>query len=116
MDPRIKKGYSESFVVQSKTHSIINELYERWYPEGRKKLPYHFIEKYLDEKALAWWYQDDGSLKIVNNKIQKIILPTDSFSTEENTWLIQLIYEKFKLRFLKDGQNRLILYDAFQII
>ncbi|WP_391208025.1 endonuclease [Psychrobacillus sp. L4] len=116
IDTRLRNGFSESFFVQSKTDPIITGLYELWYPEGKKKLPFQFIEKYLNHQALAWWYQDDGHLKKVNNTVQKVILSTDSFSCEENSWLIQLLLNKFKLKFSQDGQNRLILYDQFQII
>ena len=114
-DPRLKKGYSESFVVQSKTSPVITALYEQWYPHGKKKLPFDFLEQYLNEQALAWWYQDDGHLKVVNNVAQKVILSTDSFTAEENTWLLHYLFRKFHLKFLKDGKNRLILYDQFQI-
>lgn len=114
-DSRLKKGYSESFFVQSKTSPVISELYEQWYPNGKKKLPFNFLEQYLNKQALAWWYQDDGHLKIVNNVAQKIILSTDSFSEDENTWLLHCLFRKFHLRFHRDGQNRLILYDQFQI-
>ncbi|WP_082786669.1 hypothetical protein [Sporosarcina psychrophila] len=84
MDLRIKKGYSESYIVQSRTDEVITNLYKKWYPNGRKVLPFDFIEKHLDERALARWYQDHGHLKIVNGTVNKIILSTDSFSNEEN--------------------------------
>lgn len=116
IDPRLKKGFSESFVVQSKTIPAITTLYDQWYPDGLKKLPIDFIEQYLNEQALAWWYQDDGHLKVVNNVAQKVILSTDGFKKEENTWLSSYLFRKFHLKFLIDGQNRLILYDQFQII
>lgn len=116
IDARIKKGYSESYIVQSRTDEVITNLYEQWYPSGKKVLPFDFIEKYLDERALAWWYQDDGHLKIVNGTVSKIILSTDSFSAGENSRLIQLLLEKFNLCFVTDGQNRILLYDQFQII
>ena len=116
IDVRLRTGYSESFIVQSRTHEVITQLYRQWYPTGKKKLPFDFIKSYLDERALAWWYQDDGHLKTVNGIITKIILSTDSFSPEENSGLIKLLYKKFQLRFQIDGQNRLILYDQFQII
>ncbi|MGE7982907.1 hypothetical protein [Solibacillus sp. NPDC093137] len=116
IDLRLKKGFSESYVVQSKTSSVITSIYEQWYPKGQKKLPTDFLEQYLNEQALAWRYQDDGHLKIVNNVAQKIILSTDGFTKEENTWLSDYLFRKFHLKFLRDGQNRLILYDQFQII
>lgn len=102
--------------VQSRTDEIITKLYTKWYPNDKKTLPLDYIEKFLDEQALAWWYQDDGHLKLVNGTVRKIILSTDSFSAEENDQLIQLLFNKFKIRFLIDGQNRLLLYDQFQII
>lgn len=116
MDARLKKGYSERFIVQSRTHEIIIDLWNIWYPSGKKSLPFSFIEEYLDKRALAWWYQDDGHLKIVNGTISKLILSTDGFSSEENTRLCQLLFHRFKLQLSMDGQNRLILYDRFQII
>ncbi|MCM3636856.1 endonuclease [Sporosarcina luteola] len=115
-DKRLKKGFSESFVVQSKTDEIITKLYKIWYPEGKKKLPLQWVQQYLDERALAWWYQDDGHLKIVNGTANKIILSTDSFSKHDNEFLMQILWDKWKLKFKIDGQNRLILYDQFQII
>lgn len=116
IEPRLRKEYSEFFYVQSKTDPVITELYETWYPNGNKSLPFHYLEQHLDEQALSWWYQDDGHLKIVNGKMQKIILSTDSFTTNENYILQNLLWNKWKLSFKLDKQNRLILYDQFQII
>ncbi len=115
-DPRLKKGYSELYYVQSKTAPIVTELYELWYPGGIKILPHEFLERYLNEEALSWWYQDDGHLKITNGKMQKIILSTDCFTTKENLFLQHLLYKKWQFSFKLDQQNRLILYDQFQII
>lgn len=82
-DTRLISGFSESFYVQSKTSPVITKLYEQWYPNGQKSLPFHYLEQYLNEQALSWWYQDDGHLKITNDKMQKIILSTDSFTTAD---------------------------------
>ncbi|MBD7985176.1 endonuclease [Sporosarcina sp. Sa2YVA2] len=115
LDPRLKKGFAESYVVQSKTHEIITALYEIWYPSGKKNLPMDWIQQYMNERSLAWWYQDDGHLKIVKGVASKIILSTDSFTREENEFLTQLLWQKWQLQFRIDGQNRLLLYDKFQI-
>lgn len=32
IDHRLAKGYSESYVVQSRTYPLITELYSIWYP------------------------------------------------------------------------------------
>ncbi|MEK4711629.1 hypothetical protein [Sporosarcina sp. FSL K6-5500] len=53
-DSRLKKGFSESYVVQSQTDDLITNLYTIWYPAGKKVLPFDFIEQSLNEAALAW--------------------------------------------------------------
>lgn len=115
-DPRILKGYTEQYYVQSKTHPSISILQELWYPNGKKVLPFSLLSSYLTPLCLAWWYQDDGHLKVVNGNIQKIILSTDSFTREENQWLQIKLEELYGLTFSIDGQNRLILYDQPQIL
>lgn len=116
VDKRLVVGFSESFFVQSKTNDSITYLESIWYHRRTKILPFNFLQKYLDAEALAWWYQDDGHLKLDCGIPRKIILSTDSFLYEENILLIKLLENKFKLFFSLDGQNRLILYDQFQIM
>lgn len=116
IDPRLKKGFSESYVVQSRTHELITGLYQTRYTSGKKIAPFHFLNEYLNEEALSWWYQEDGYLKVSNGKMTKNILSTESFSAEENWQLIAQLFKKVGLQFTTDGQNRLILYDQFQII
>lgn len=58
---------------------------------------------------------DDGHLKIKNNVPIKIILSTESFTAEENNWLINFLMDKYQLSFRTDKQHRIILYDRFQI-
>lgn len=116
MDSRIKKGFSESYYVQSKSNPLITTLRSIWYPDNKKSLPHDYISRHLDALALAWWYQDDGHLKKENEIPRKIILSTESFTHAENQFLINLLYNRFNLHFALDGQNRLLLYDQFQIL
>ena len=116
IDSRVKAGFTESFYVQSRTCEIITFLESIWYKDRIKQLPIEFINLYLNAEALAWWYQDDGNLKQDNGIPRKIILSTDNFLPEENQILINLLKQKFLLHFSLDGQNRLILYDQFQIL
>ncbi|APC49600.1 hypothetical protein BME96_15990 [Virgibacillus halodenitrificans] len=115
IDPRLKMGMSESYIVQSKTSTAITSLERSWYVNRKKRLPFDFITCYLDAEALAWWYQDDGHLKKCQNMPRKIILSTDSFSKEENAFLQHILQVKFNLSFKIDRQNRLILYDQVQM-
>ncbi|MCM3567011.1 hypothetical protein [Neobacillus mesonae] len=115
-DKRILQGYTESYQVQSRTTLLITWLESLWYDNRIKKLPFQFLEQYLNELALAWWYQDDGHLSKKDNTPKKIILSTDNFTTNENRRLKGLLGRKFHLFFNLDSQNRLILYDQLQIL
>lgn len=116
IDPRLIAGFSESFYVQSRTSEIFTYLYELWYPEAIKRIPFSFLESNFTDRTLAIWYQDDGHLKQKNGTIQKIILSTESFTVEENQTLIEFLRSKYSLHFSLDVQNRLLLYDQYQII
>lgn len=114
-DIRILNGYSECFQVQSRTDPYITWLESIWYRNRIKMLPFHFLEQYLNDQALAWWYQDDGHLSQKEKTPKKIILSTDNFTSVENRRLIGLLARKFCIYFSLDSQNRLILYDQLQI-
>ncbi|MRX54335.1 endonuclease [Bacillus idriensis] len=114
-DSRLKAGYSEQYYVQSKTTPILNNLKPLWYKQRKKILPYELLEKTMTPLALAWWYQDDGHLKIMGPTPLKIVLSTDSFDPAENTFLRELLFCRYNLSFNIDGQNRLVLYNQKQI-
>lgn len=116
IDSRIVSGFTESYIVQSRTSEELCRLYELWYPHFKKELPFSYIENNFSDKTLAWWYQDDGHLKIQNGIPRKIILSTDSFSLAENHFLIELLNKRYGLHFSIDAQNRLLLYDQYQIM
>ncbi|AQQ54151.1 hypothetical protein [Planococcus lenghuensis] len=116
IDSRTTAGYTESYIVQSRTSEEFCRLYEIWYPLSQKTLPIPYIQKHFTDRSLAWWYQDDGHLKQQRGIPRKIILSTDSFSKKENLFLIDFLKKKYGLAFSLDNQNRLLLYDQFQII
>ncbi|EGA88997.1 LAGLIDADG family DNA endonuclease [Planococcus donghaensis MPA1U2] len=116
IDARTIAGFTESYIVQSRTSDELCELYETWYPHSKKALPFSYIENHFTDKTLAWWYQDDGHLKIQNGIPRKIILSTDSFSLAENHFLIEFLNKRYGLHFSIDAQNRLLLYDQYQIM
>jgi len=49
-DSRTVKGYTERYIVQSKTSELITYLESIWYFSRKKVIPFDFLEKYLDEK------------------------------------------------------------------
>lgn len=115
-DERLRQGYSERYMVQSKTHPLINELYDLWYPNGKKIIPFTWLEHHFTAESLAWWYQDDGHLKKNKNGIvEKLVLSTECWTDEERELLKYVLNLKFNLLFSVDGQKRLLLYDQLQI-
>jgi LAGLIDADG DNA endonuclease family len=90
-DQRVQSGYTEVYYVQSKTEEAIILLRNLWYKNGKKILPLNFISEYLSARTLAWWYQDDGHLKLQDNIPKQIILSTKSFSSLENLQLCKLL-------------------------
>lgn len=115
-DPKIMAGFTESYIVQSRTSEEISDFYKIWYPNSKNELPYSYIEEHFSDKTLVWWYQDDGHFKQDKGIPKKIILSTDSFSAKENHFLICFLQKKYGFLFSLDSQNRLLLYDQFQIL
>ncbi|MGD6903058.1 endonuclease [Bacillus infantis] len=115
IDPRLVKGYSESYYVQSLSSELSTVMQPLWYQGKKKVIPFEFLADTLTPECLAWWYQDDGHLKAENGKLKKVILSSESFSIEENNELIKLINSKFSIIFTSDKQNRLLIYDLPQI-
>jgi hypothetical protein len=103
-------------IAQSMAHSTIDTLYDIWYEDGKKIIPLQFIENYLTEESLAWWYQDRGHLKKKENgTLEKLILSTEQWTDEERELLQYVLNLKFGLLFAIDGQKRLLLNDQLQI-
>lgn len=103
--------------VRSRKSDTILQLHNAWYPnDGRKRVPFPLLNDYFTAETLAWWYQDDGHLKIVNGAINRIILATNGFDPSDVQGLQQLLFNRFRLSFKRDGQNRLILYDKYQVL
>jgi len=114
-DSRLKKGYCTAYYTQSKTSDLATFLRNAWYPNGIKQVPFDLLKEHITTETLAWWYMDDGHLKTMNGKIQKVILSTESYTQQENEMLIQLLNQRFNLKFKTDKQNRLILYEQYLI-
>lgn len=114
-DSRISKGYSECYYVQSKKCRDITILESLWYKNRTKRIPCSLIHSFFNDESLAWWYQDDGHLVKEKYIVKKIILSTDNFNQTENLWLKKFLFNRYKLNFKLDGQNRLILYNQFDV-
>lgn len=115
-DARNKLGYTEHIVIQSPPCEVAKEIHPLWYQGGSKILPLPFIEQFINEQALSWWYQNCGHLKAKENgTLEKLILSTEQWNEEELPLLQYVLNKKFHLLFSIDGQRRLLLYDQLQI-
>ena len=75
------------------TYSLpcFNELYELFYPEGKKIIPLN-IADLLTARGLAYWICDDGS----RDKLYRyVVLCTNSFTLEEVELLINVLNSKW---------------------
>ncbi|WP_162805683.1 hypothetical protein [Sporosarcina sp. PTS2304] len=112
----IQDHSTKRIVLKSNLCPLTNELRDLSYPTGQKELPLFFIEHYMNEQTLAWWYQECGHLKVKKNgTLEKLILSTEQWSEEELALLQYVLNSKFNLLFAIDGQKRLLLYDQLQI-
>jgi LAGLIDADG DNA endonuclease family len=114
-DTRIAKGFTESYYAQSHTHLALDMLKQLWYSSNNKTIPFGLLEKFFTSISLAWWFMDDGHLKMENDQPSKIILSTESFTLIELQNLCTLLIEKFHLDFKIDKAKRLVIYNKMQI-
>ncbi len=116
IDKRLVAGFSDQYYVQSTVDDLYVLLKEVWYPYGVKKVPFDLVQRVLSPLCLAWWYQDDGSLKLKKNTPEKVVISTESFSTHEISFLKDLIKKRYCINFSIDSQKRLVLYDKPSIL
>lgn len=78
---------------QTCTLPCFNELYDLFYPDGKKVVPKN-IGDLLTPLGLAYWIGDDGSYC---KRHHKLILATNSYSLEEINLLTNSLVDKFNL-------------------
>lgn len=96
-DKRTGNVYSR---VKFQTCSLpcFNELYDLFYPEGKKIIPKN-IGDLLTPLSLAYWICDDGTF---HNRAKIVILCTNSFLESEVDSLMLVLTNKFDLGCRKD--------------
>lgn len=101
-------GEHPAFEVVSLSSKYFSELYKIWYKGDLKIIPKDYIKKNLNSQSLALWYQDDGHLKV---KDDRIIISTESFTKKEVHFLINILKEKFNIEsridHVKENQYRI---------
>ncbi len=81
---------TNSIWFRTVSHPDITKLYKLFYPNGKKLIPRKEIENWLaNPLTLAVWFMDDGNARKYAGRITAFHLNTQSFSHEENEFLIQ---------------------------
>ena len=98
--PQAKKVTSRGHIsrnwwFQTLSHGAFRFYAHEFYREGRKHVP-KLIHRWLNPRALAYWYMDDGSMKSAQSK--GVLLNTQSFSLSEVERLCQVLQEKYCLK------------------
>lgn len=115
LDFKTKKDGS----IYSPSHPIYTDLYNLFYPNGRKVLHKEGLNLLDHPIGLACLFMDDGSLVVGNYKkannitlIPQVFLYSQSFLKEENLLLKNHLKKAFDIEFLlskrKDGTNYLL--------
>lgn len=88
-DKRTDKFY-HSCKIRSHVDPFLTKEHKRWYPDGIKVVPEDLV---LDRDVLEWWYLGDGHLERRKSRpnYRRIILATNSFSSEDREHLIKLL-------------------------
>lgn len=105
-DIRFKDGGAWSNGCYTRSHLFWAELRDKWYPEGKKKVP---NDVRLSSVGLTFWYGDDGS----TNR-DTINLYTLDFSLEE----VEFLREKLRLKYdlsieIKEFDHKKVYYLHF---
>lgn len=88
------RGNAPTYAFSTVSHPFLLEAHRICYgANGKKDVSPEWIQK-LTPLALAVWYMDDGSL---NKRYHTIVLCTNSFSTEGQQLLMDLLLEKYAI-------------------
>ncbi len=69
-------------------HPDLTNLYNEIYISGKKSINKTLLHNYIDARALAFWFQDDG---------YRYGIATNSFDLEENKTIQQFLHERFSI-------------------
>ena len=92
-DKRTGKAYSR---IRFNTYSLpcFNELYDSFYPEGKKIIPSNIFDL-ITPLGIAYWICDDGYF---DKRGRAVVIATQGFSPEEVNLLGKILTDKFNLK------------------
>lgn len=80
-----------SIVISTRTYAVLGEIYNMWYPNQIKKVPYDLFG-FFNATVLAHWIIGDGSF---HRSHGSLVLCTDSFNVKECVFLINILIIKY---------------------
>jgi hypothetical protein len=92
------KGQQKLF---SKVDSRLSGLYDMLYINGQKTVTREYLDRFIDEEALAYWFMDDGrgnAENVGSIKDHAFTIATCSFSMAENEEICNWLADRFGLK------------------
>jgi hypothetical protein len=87
---------AERLVFTGSNMKCLKNIYNTFYPNGKKIIPINFIKNIFSKVSLYCLFMDDGSYDISTNSF---IINTQCFSKEDLEEFVKLLYNKFRLEF-----------------
>ena len=87
------KRSKKSYYFRTVSHPILPQIRALFYQKRTKVISKELLEKHLGELALAIWIMDDGA-----REGKSIRINTQSFTKEENLWLIEFLRAKLGIK------------------
>ncbi len=89
---RSAQSVSVNWWFQTISHAAFRFYAHQFYQDGKKHVP-SLIHRFLNERALAYWFMDDGSVKWKQSRV--FLLNTQGFSQRDVERLGQVLQDKF---------------------
>ncbi len=86
---------SVNWAFQTVSHGDFRPFALQFYASGRKEVP-ELIHDWLTPRAFAYWFMDDGSMKLAESK--GVILNTHAYTREDVERLIGVLHDRFGLQ------------------
>jgi len=80
------------------SHAGLSELYQIFYPEGKKIIPETIALHLSNPVTIAVWFMDDGNVQRRQGKVSGYNLNTQSFSEKENLLLAEAMQKVYGIR------------------
>ena len=79
------------------------DIYNLFYPNGKKIVPYNIKEIFTSPLSLAIWYMDDGSLDYRPKDHYAFYLASNCFSVEDSNRLKNILLDNFNIKSTLEG-------------